>query len=150
MPSRSLIRGIAFERVNHDWALAGIYFTLGGIAADEKFGVLFCGAAGSPLWRCERGRNQLEGFKPHSDRYDVMYVLCVDWNGPVGALEELCIQRLRNTMPMCKVANAERYAPGPIYQNEMSPLFLYVWARTDILAMAAPEGSGFGLLYDKS
>ena len=34
-----------------------------------------------------------EGFKCHSDKYDFMYVLCVDWNEPVGALEEWCIER---------------------------------------------------------
>ena len=68
-----------------------------------------------------------------------MYVLCVDWNEPVGALEELCIERIRNTMPMCRVANAERYTSGAIYKNDMSPLFLYVCARTGILAVVAPE-----------
>ena len=134
----ALSRGITFELVNHDWVLSEIYSTLDGIAGDTNFDMIYCGATSSPLWRWERGRNEFEGFKPHADRYDVMYVLCVDWNEPVGALEELCIERLRNTMPMCKVANAERYIPGPIYKNDMSPLFLYVCARTDC-AVVAPD-----------
>lgn len=135
----ALSRGITFELVNHDWVLSELYSTLDGIAGDTTFDMIYCGTTSSPLWRWERGRNQLEGFKPHSDRYDVMYVLCVDWNEPVGALEELCIERLRNTMPMCRVANAERFNPGPIHKNDMSPLFLYVCARIDILAVVAPE-----------
>ena len=134
----ALSRGITFELVNHDWVLSELYSTLDGIAGDTAFDMIYCGTTSSPLWRWERGRYQLEGFKPHADRYDVMYVLCVDWNEP-GALEELCIERLRNTMPMCKVANAERFNPGPIHKNDMSPLFLYVCARIDILAVVAPE-----------
>ena len=135
-----LSRGITFELVNHDWVLGDICSTLDRIAADEKFDMIYCGVTSSPLWRWERGRNQLEGFRPHSDRYDVMYVLCVDWNEPVGALEELCIERLRDTMPLCRVANSQSYKAGPIYKNDMSPLFLYMCGRLSIVRHGT-EGS---------
>ena len=67
-----LSRGITFELVNHDWVWGDICSTLDRIAADEKFDMIYCGVMSNPLWRWERGRNQLEGLKPHSDRYDGM------------------------------------------------------------------------------
>ena len=114
---------IDWSRFLVDWVWQEIKDVVQGIAKSRVVTGIYVGVTSCPWWRYEGCRQYQEHeFLPHADRFDRMFMVCVDRFEAVHVMEECLIEMLFDSNDSWKVKNNRKYSKGPVTGNF---LFLY-------------------------